>query len=125
MTNLDFNKLLISFQENYYLLVVLTVTEVVAFTIALIYVRKDRIGKYFIFYIGFDLAVLLADFYLVMNENIDQNLKDKFYVIANTTVSLVELIIYFKFFNSVFSSKAIKSLLRILQYFYIFLIFIY
>jgi hypothetical protein len=125
MDNLNVNKLLETFKQNYFILVGLTLIEILAFILAIVFVRKYRIGRYFIFYIGFDLAILFVDFYLVMNESIAQVAKEKFYVIANTTVSLVELITYYQFFKEILSGASIKNLLRILQFLYLALIGIY
>src|SRR5258705_7444422 len=99
--SMDINRLFTIFEKSYYTLIVLFLIEIVALIFAVLFVRKQRIGLYFFYYILFDFTILITDWFLSISTTIDVAFKSKFIAIANTTIALVELLVYYSFFQKV------------------------
>jgi hypothetical protein len=122
---MDFNNLIHTIQKSYYTLIILFFVELLALVLAILFVRKDKIGRYFIFYLGFDYVILIINFYVVLDINMSREIKNNFIVVTNTLIGLIELLVYYSFFQKVLISKTARSVFKILQFVYLSLIIIY
>lgn len=92
--------LLERFQREYYTNLLLCFVEVAALIAGVVFARKYKIGRYFIFYISFELSILLADFYLYsISGDIITPFEHFFINLSNALISLVELFVYYYFFS--------------------------
>ncbi len=94
------------------------VAEVLALVLATNYAKKQKIGRLFIFYIAFDLIILLTGWYQVTNSSIPKKKRLLFQTTSNTLISFVELFVYYYYFSIVLNNRKIKILLK-----YFFIIF--
>lgn len=86
--------------------------EFLAIVIGIIYVRKQKIGLFFLFYLGFDFLVLNVDIFLISFLERTDKLTSEFVVISNSLISAVELFIYNYFFYKVIQNKRIRFVLK-------------
>jgi len=112
-------------QERYYLELIMFLTELTALVIGCIYVRKNRVGQFFIFYIAFDLGIWITGFYLDINQDLSKKSISNFVDYTNTLVAFAELLIYYYFFSKVLSGIRIRNLIKLLTVFYSLLVIIY
>ncbi len=122
---MDFSKLIQRSQEFYHTDLLMLLVEFTALIIGMLYVRKDKTGRYFIFYIAFDFCILLADSYFEVSISISSEFKNSFLKITNTLIGLNELLIYYYFFGQILSGKRIKIVLTGLSILYLFIVIIY
>ena len=99
--------------------------ELAALIIALIYVRKNKIGQFFIFYIVFDFCILIIDTFFISRADISIKYKTLFLNYTNPLIALTELGTYYYFFSKVLSGTRIKKLMKSLGVFYLLLIIIF
>jgi len=59
----DWHKLIDGFSNYYYTTLLMFFVEFTALVIAIIYGRKTKIGRLFIFYIAFDFCILITGFF--------------------------------------------------------------
>jgi hypothetical protein len=122
---MDFSRFIEHFQNNYYSELLMFIVELVALIISLLFVRNDKIGRLFIFYIAFDFCILLINFYFEFGLSISK--KNYFYFLntANTLVAYVELVVYYYFFKKVLQGYKIKKILTSLILIYSLLLIIF
>ncbi len=99
--------------------------ELTTLIIGLIYVRKDKIGRFFIAYLAFDLSILLAHWYLITCLSISPEFGSYFRSTTNTIIAYVELLVYFYFFKKIFHGENIKKVLTGLSILYTIIISIF
>lgn len=99
------------FQKYYYTPPIMLITELVAFIIALIYARKSTVGKIFIFYIGFDLLLLIINLVVA---GLGLNWQYQLVRYTNSAVALIELLSYYYFFSKILISRKAIIAMRIL-----------
>ena len=75
---MDFTRRIQLFQKYYYTDLVMLLVELTALIIGILYVRKDKIGRYFIFYIAFDFFILLIDFYFDVSISVSKEFRSFF-----------------------------------------------
>ena len=121
----QFERLLDSLQKGYYVQVLLFVVEFFALVFAFLYSRKTKIGRFFIFYIAFDFAILIGSVYLVTNSTKTEAFANTVFNYTNTLIALVELLVYYYFFSKTLSPRWINSLKKILALLYILLIIVF
>ena len=121
----QFERLLDSLQKGYYVQVLLFVVEFFALVFAFLYSRKTKIGRFFIFYIAFDFAILIGSVYLVTNSTKTEAFANTVFNYTNTLIALVELLVYYYFFSKTLSPRWINSLMKILALLYILLIIVF
>lgn len=114
---MDFNKIIDSWQKEYYTELVLLIFELIALITCIFHARKSFIGKLFIFYIATDLTLYLAHYYLYLQDNINYN-KQLFYSTSNVYISLVELLVYYFFFYKVLNIRKYRPVFLILASIY-------
>ncbi len=122
---MDFSRLIDQFQNTYYTELLMLFAELTALIIGLLYVRKDKIGRFFIAYIAFDLSILFVDCYFVTDISISQKFKSYFRNTINTLVAYVELLVYFNFFRKILEGNKIKKILTGLAVLYSLIVIIY
>ena len=122
---MEFNRLLQHFQRTYYTEIITFGVEVTALICGLLYIRRYLLGRYFIFYIVFDLSVLLFYWFLILKTGIDPELKSRILNISNALISLTELLVYCYFFRLLLLSSRIKKITSLLTITYSFLVFLY
>jgi hypothetical protein len=101
-----------NFRTYYYTELLLLIIELAAFIIACIYARKSIVGKLFIFYIGFDLLILVIGQYIYSAPNISARTASRFTAYTNPIISLIELWVYSYFFSKVIINKRIKPIMK-------------
>jgi hypothetical protein len=109
----------------YYSDILMLVVELIALTIAIRHSKKNKFYLLFVFYIGFDLLFLLANFYLLSSTKIRPTFKYEFRVTTNSLIGFVELWVYYYFFRSVLNNKIISRVLKIVQVFYLCLVLLF
>jgi hypothetical protein len=87
--------------------------ELIAIIIGIIYVRKQKLGLFFLLYLGFDFLVLNVDIFLISFLERTDKLTFKFVVVGNSLVSAVEFFIYNYFFYKVIRDKRIRFVLKV------------
>lgn len=120
----DFQKLYGRFEAVYYTEIIMFLTELILLVIAILYIRKTKLGRYFIFYILFDFILLISNLILSAYTGISNHLKNEFVNYLNNSVALIELLVYFYFFIQVLS-KRVRRPLTILAFFFLIIILIY
>ncbi|HMT74874.1 MAG TPA: hypothetical protein PKA77_12460 [Chitinophagaceae bacterium] len=123
--NMWYERLLNELSENYYSQVFLFVAEVMALVLGILYARKYKAGRLFIFYIAFDLAIMVIDWFLIAFPFYPKKIISLFAYITNTLVALVELGVYFYFFSLVITRKDIKKTLLLLFAFFFLIVLVY
>lgn len=99
--------------------------ELLAIVIGIIYVRKQKIGLFFLLYLGFDFLALNLDIFLISFLERTDKLAFKFVVIGNSLVSAVELFVYNYFFYKVVKNKRVRFTLKVTSVsFLLFLLFV-
>ena len=101
------------------------VIEFVALITGLVYGRKSRIGQLFIFYILFDFLILTMDLYLTSLPNFKVKDRNQFSNYTNVLIALVELLVYYYFFFKTLAGRRIKTLMQILVFSYLLVVFIF
>jgi len=122
----EWDKLIDDFSRFYYTPFLMLIVEGTALVIAIIYIRKTKIGNAFIFYIAFDFSLLILDFFLV--SYLGKSKKSYFQNFQNTTntlVAFIELLVYFYFFSKILKGTRIKKILIILSILYSLLILMF
>lgn len=122
---MDFIGLTKRWERFYYAEVLLILTELIALILGLIYARKDKAGKWFIFYIAFDFCMIMIGYYFEFGPEKLQSHKRYFTAYANTMVSLVELLVYNHFFRMVLKDKRIKLLLKLINWLFLIIVVIF
>ncbi len=112
-------KMFDGWHKGYYDEPFMFVCEVTAIILGLIYQRKNRVGQLFIFYIAFDITVLILDQYIVYFSNFTKTESHLFVHITNSMVFICELLAYFFFFRKTLQSRSIKKTIPVLGVFFI------
>lgn len=115
---MDFSRLLLKWKDNYYSELFMLIAEISALVLGIIYARKQKVGRLFIFYIAFDLIILLIGWYQLTNSSISKKTRIFFQTTSNILISFVELFVYYYYFLIVLHNRKIKVLLK-----YFFIIF--
>ncbi len=122
---MDFYRLIEEFRKYYYTTLLMLIVELAALIIGLLYVRKEKAGRFFITYIAFDFCILLAVLYMETNLRISRTFHSYFQDTTNTLVAYVELLVYFYFFKKVLKGNRIKVILTRLAVIYSVIIIIF
>ena len=121
----QWNKLIDNFSKYYYTPLLMLIVEATALVIAIIYIRKTKIGKAFIFYITFDFSVLIVDCFLISNPGIAPKFRSQFMAYINNLIALIELLVYYYFFYILLPNRKIKNLMKALALFFVVIIVVY
>lgn len=121
----DWNKVVDEFLEFYYTKSIMFVVELIALVIAIIYGRKSKMGRVFIFYIAFDFSLLIIDGILPGFSGISKKDLDIFLNYTNTIIAAVELFVYYYFFYNTLQGKKIQLGILVMASLYGLVIFIY
>ena len=113
-----FEKLIDHFQRYYYSQLLMFVVELIALVIAILYVRKDKIGRFFIFYIGFDFCILIIDIYLRSDPKMSWKSFNHFANFTNPLIGLTELLVYYYFFSKIIFNTKVKYLMNLFAILY-------
>jgi len=119
------DKLIDNFSKYYYTPLLMLIVEATALIIAIIYIRRTKIGKAFIFYIAFDFCLLIVDCFLISHPGIAPKFRSQFMTYINNLVALTELLVYYIFFYIILSNSKIKNLMRVLALFFAIIIAVY
>ena len=111
--------------KYYYSMLLMFIVELTALIIAVIYVRKSKIGRFFIFYIVLDFCILIVDLYLTAIPTLISKFRNIFSNYTNPLIALTELGAYYYFFSKVLSGARVKTLMELLGLFYFILIIIF
>jgi hypothetical protein len=113
-------------QKVYYTDLLMLTTELIALIIGLLYIRKQKTGQLFIFYILFDLLILVSNLYLSsLNWNSMSTFKINFVYYSNSLISLIELSVYFYFFKEVLKNRRMLKALKIMEITYILVMIVF
>lgn len=121
---MDFSRIIEKFQRYYYSEFLMFIAELAALIIGLLYVRKDKIGRFFLAYIAFELSILLTDFYFLADNRLSQKFYNYFIYTTNSLIAYVELLVYFHYFRKLLHGNRIKKILTVLTIIYSLLIII-
>jgi len=114
---MDFSKVIQQLQRTYYSQLLMLCVELTAVIIGLMYVRKDKTGRFFIAYIAFDFCILLTDLFFTAS-GISKKFVSEFVNITNTLIAFVELLVYFYYFDKILEGRKIKKILALLAIIY-------
>jgi hypothetical protein len=98
--------------------------EVCALIIGILYARRTLLGRLFVFYITFDLVVLILYWIFKALTQINEQLRSTIYV-GNSLVSLFELLVYFQFFKHVINNRAVIKWMRFARIIFLMLVCLY
>lgn len=102
---MDFPHLFRYLNSHYYCDLIVAVLDIIGILIGLKYVRKSSMGRMFIFYLGFDLIVILICFYLFLNTNNTPEIINDYSSITNALVAFIELTVYYLYFKIILRNK--------------------
>lgn len=119
---MDINEVLEFLREGYYSNALMIFTEATALVLGLIYVRKQLVGRLLVFYIIFDLSVLLIDLFLFATPYVNRTIIYKFANTTNTIIAATELFVYFYFFSEVLVNKKLNKLFIFLFLLYLMIV---
>jgi hypothetical protein len=121
----DWSRFFVSFTEAYYTVLIMFVVELIALVIAIIYGRRSKIGRVFIFYIAFDFSILIAGNILAGIPGISSRNYSLFINYADLIIELVELSVYYYLFYYILPNKKIRIALISLALLYGVFVIIY
>jgi hypothetical protein len=107
-------RLINEFEKLYYTPLLMFVSEFIALLLAIIFIKREKIGRAFIFYIGFDFLVLTIGMLIIVHKEFNPNFLAHFVSITNVLIAMIELLAYYYFFKQVLLSKNVKSLMNLL-----------
>jgi hypothetical protein len=110
----DFQKLLKYFENEYYGSLFIAFFELTAIITGFLFARRNKMALPFLFYMILDFAIYVYDIYLVVYSSLSISKVNKFLILSNDFISLVELLIYFYFFSRIIKNKVIINLMKIL-----------
>ena len=108
-----FERLLSKWSDGFYVEPVYLLCELIALITGLVFVRKDKVGLFFIVYISLDLILLYLDNYLFLFPNISKIQYGRFVYFTNSLVAIVELSVYYYFFYTTLKSVFVKKFIII------------
>ena len=103
-----FEQLFSRWKQGYYAQPFYIICEMVAFIIAMIFVRRYRIGIFFIIYIAFDFLILLLDIYVQYFSTSTKSQKAFLIGCTNAMIYMVEISVYYYYFFYTLNSIQIK-----------------
>jgi hypothetical protein len=115
---IEFSKYIETLQRSYFTILIIFFLELSAIFLAIKNIRKQTIGKYFIFYLFFDLVILLFDFWFDASRCCPPSFRHKFISSTNLAIGLIELLVYFNYFKNVLPAIVIKRSLTAIQIMY-------
>jgi hypothetical protein len=108
---LGWRALLTDFEERYYTDLALWLFELIAIVTGILFVKNQKIGKVFLFYLIFDFTILNIATSLRYFQGVPVNVSNNFVTLTNPLIFLIELFAYYYFFlNTLKSSGMIKAL---------------
>jgi hypothetical protein len=119
------DQLLYRWKEGFYSEPFYACCELLALAIGCYHYKKNKIGKFFLLYITFDLLILIFQNYVLYFSSFPKFISGKIVNATNDLVCLVELLVYYYFFRLVIRSKAVIKLIKLLRVIFFFLFFIY
>ncbi|HET6995489.1 MAG TPA: hypothetical protein VFI06_10935, partial [Chitinophagaceae bacterium] len=120
----DFEKLMKFFENRYYADFIMQLFEIIAIVVGLLFVKKDRIGVFFLAYLIFDLSVSLGVTYIKVFSAVTTYKISAIIKITNTLIAVLELCVYFYFFLNILANPTILKTIKILRVVFISLIFL-
>lgn len=113
------------FKGSYYLSLFYILTVFVALVFTLIYTKDSRIGRFFIFYLSIDLIIFIIDTYRSNFSSLTLTQRNFFIYLSNTLISVIELTVYVIYFRTILQSRAIKKIINILKFIFLFVLILY
>src|SRR5258705_3993539 len=107
-----FEKLVDILQKRYYDDLVMGTFELIAIITGLLFVRKYKIGIYFLIYLIFDFVILISHYYLQIFTSWPNKERADFRDFSNVLISLIELLAYYIFFLNVIHDNTIIKLIK-------------
>lgn len=105
-------KIFIEAKRGYYSELVLWVVELITIIIGIVFVRRQLIGKLFLFYLIFDFVLLNIGFYLLIDSQRTSKIMLHFIAYSNCVIAFVEILVYYFFFIKVVQNKLIVPLFK-------------
>lgn len=121
----EWDKLVDNFSKYHFTILITFIIELTALVIVIIYGRKSKIGRAFIFYISLDFCFLIIDQILKSHPGVPKKFYLSFLNNSNTLISLVEMLVYSYFFSSVLQRNKMKVLIKILSLLFTLIVIIY
>lgn len=121
----EFDRLIFLFKDTYYTSLVMLAIELTALVVTIMYGRKTRIGRAFIFYIVFDFSILIIFIFLRSHSGISPKFRNHFINYGNDLIALTELLVYYYYFSILLLSDKIKILMKSLAILFSVIIVIY
>ena len=109
----DFENLIKFFAGKSYGDLVMPFFELIAIAMGLFFVRKQKLGVFFLAYLAFDFCMGVCDHYVELSPNFSKQEIFLFVGHTNLLIALVELYIYFYFFSKVLRNKMVNRLMKI------------
>jgi len=109
----DFEKLIKFLEGKSYGDLIMPIFELTAIVIGLLFVRRQRVGIFFLSYLTFDLIMWVCDTYVQMSPDFSTQQITLFVGQTNILIALFELSVYFYFFSKILRSKAIIRIMTI------------
>ena len=111
----DIEKVKMLLEENYFILVLLFICEIIAVSFAVRNLRAQFLGRIFIFYLSLDAAVLFLDIIIHANPEISNSFRIKFVTVSNNAIGLTELLVYYSYFKLILENDKTIMLLKMGQ----------
>jgi hypothetical protein len=112
---LNFQLLLDEWERYYYAMPFNMLVEIVALTMGFKHVSNQRLGRYFLVYIAFDLFVGICSSYLTIYNYGGTKFDIYFIYTSNLVIAVVELLIYYHYFKIILKRNGVKIVLNSLQ----------
>lgn len=120
-----FKQLLSSWKETYYAIPLLILVELFALCYIILYARKDKLNKFFLFYVLFEFIIQVSDNIIFSINDHHLTILTQFQNITNILIAITELLVYNYFFLKFFQNRKYSILLKSFSILYIFLSAIY
>jgi hypothetical protein len=119
---MGFEKFMNFLDQRYYGDVVMTVFELIAIITGFLFLKKDKIGVYFLIYLLCDFYIVLNYWYFELSEIISEKKISFFVNIANVLISLIGFLVYYYFFFKIIHNRFVIKLMKILLLIFIVLV---
>lgn len=123
---MDFSIIFESLKNNYYSEILVSLMELFGIIIGLKHYRKSFIGQLFIFYLAFDLSILILFLFFLGTSSMDKGELRNFVSISNTLITFVELMVYLFYFRLIMEKRFHKYIIAgFISYCFLMMIFLF
>ena len=109
----DFEKVMKYFADKSYADLITPLFELIAISIGLLFVWKQKLGLFFLAYLTIDLLMWFCDIYVEASSHLSRRHRILFVGQTNLLIAFVELSTYFYFFSKILHNKLWARVMKI------------